>query len=172
MALLLAMLRTLVDEGLDAARLAVRLNAQVSRHSPTSRFITLFYGVYDPSDGSLEYINAGHLPPLIRRADQRIERVDPTTGGIALGLFEASTYQTYRVSLEPGDVLVAYSDGITEAENARGEPFDEAGLARVLADQADSDPEVTAKAIFAAIDRHAGEVRLDDDLTALVVRRN
>ena len=171
MALLLAMLRTLVDEGLDAARLAVRLNAQVARHSPTSRFITLFYGVYDPAIGTLEYINAGHLPPLIRRADQRIERVDPTTGGIALGLFEASTYQTYRVSLEPGDVLVAYSDGITEAENARGEPFDETGLARVLAEQAASDPEATARAIFAAVDRHAGEVRLNDDLTALVLRR-
>jgi sigma-B regulation protein RsbU (phosphoserine phosphatase) len=66
---------------------------------------------------------------------------------------------------------VAYSDGITEAENARGEPFDEAGLSRVLAEHTASDPEATARAIFAAVDRHAGEVRLNDDLTALVLRR-
>jgi serine phosphatase RsbU (regulator of sigma subunit) len=172
MALLLAMLRTLVDEGLEASRLATRLNAQVARHSPTSRFITLFYGVYDPRDGTIEYINAGHLPPMIRRADQRIERVDPTAGGIALGLFEGSTYSTHRVALAPGDAIVLYSDGITEAENARGEPFDEAGLARVLSAHAASDPEATARAILDAVDRHAGEVRLHDDLTALVLRRS
>ena len=92
MALLLAMLRTLVDEGLETARLIERLNVQVARHSPASRFITLFFGLYDPRDGRLEFVNAGHLPPLIRRADGRFERVDNEAGGLALGMFDQATY--------------------------------------------------------------------------------
>ncbi len=84
MALLLAMLRTLVDEGLDAVRLITRLNVQICRHSPGSRFITFFYGLYDPSTGALEYVNAGHLPPLLRRGDGTITRLDG--GGMALGM--------------------------------------------------------------------------------------
>jgi serine phosphatase RsbU (regulator of sigma subunit) len=170
MALLLAMLRSLVDEGLDTARLAVRLNMQVMRHSPGSRFITLFYGVYDPRDGSFEFVNAGHLPPLLRRADGRFERIDHG-GGMALGMFEHADYETRRITIEPGDVLVLYSDGITEAENSNGTPFDEAGLETIIATQPESDPEALGQSILRAVARHAGDVRLADDLTALVLER-
>jgi hypothetical protein len=67
MALLLAMFRTLVDEGLEAAELAARLNVQVCRHSPASRFITLFFAACDPATGRMVYVNAGHMPALVRR---------------------------------------------------------------------------------------------------------
>ena len=67
MALLLAVLRTLVDEDLDPPSLVERLNVQICRHSPSSRFITLFYAVYSPVTGSLTYVNAGQNPPMIRR---------------------------------------------------------------------------------------------------------
>ena len=172
MALLLAMLRTLVDEDLDAARLVTRLNAQVLRHSPRSRFITLFYGVYDPRTGALEFVNAGHLPPVIRRASAQLEEVGtPETSGLALGMFEEAKYETAHVTIEPGDLLVLYSDGITEAENSAGRPFDDTGLETVLTAQADHDPEHIGRAIFAAVEAHAGEVKLADDLTALVLKR-
>ena len=172
MALLLAMLRTLVDEDLDAARLVTRLNAQVLRHSPRSRFITLFYGVYDPRTGALEFVNAGHLPPIIRRASGQLEEVGTAeTSGLALGMFEEATYATSRVTIEPGDLLVLYSDGITEAENASGRPFDETGLETVLTAQAEKDTEHIGRAILAAVQAHAGEVKLADDLTALVLKR-
>ncbi len=172
MALVIAMLRTLVDEGLDAARLVERLNAQVVRHSPASRFITLFYGVYDPRDGSLEFVNAGHLPPIVRRADGRMDSAGaPATSGLALGMFDRATYRTDRTVIEPGDVLVLFSDGITEAENLAGRPFDEAGIETVLMAQADKDPESIGQAILRAVDAHAGEGRLADDLTALVLKR-
>ena len=88
MALLLAVLRTLVDEGMEAPALMRRLNAQICRHSPASRFITLFYAVYTPSTGSLTYVNAGQNPPLLRRRDGRFERLGGT--GVALGMFEGS----------------------------------------------------------------------------------
>ena len=84
MALLLAVLRTLVDEALEASALAERLNVQICRHSPSSRFITLFYAVYSPSSGMLTYVNAGQNPPLVRRADGSYERLGST--GVALGL--------------------------------------------------------------------------------------
>src|SRR5207237_3220292 len=76
MALLLAMMRTLVDERLEPAELVTRLNVQVSRHAPGTRFITLFYGVYDSRSGELTYVNAGHTPPLLLRGDERIDRLN------------------------------------------------------------------------------------------------
>src|SRR5262245_55001753 len=130
MALLLAALRTLVEERLEPAVLAARLNLQICRHSPASRFITLVYTIYDPATGHLTYVNAGQNPPLIRRRDGRFDRLSGT--GIALGLFEHSEYGAVETQLEPGDLLVFYSDGITEAEDPAGQPLEESGLELVL----------------------------------------
>ena len=140
MALLLAMLRTLVDEDFDAPRLMARLNVQVARHSPRSRFITLFYGVYDPATGRLEYVNAGHLPPLLRRRDGQFEHVGGETGGLALGMFDHATYSTHDVTIQAGDVLVLFSDGITEAENRAGRAFEETGLQTLVDAHSHEDP--------------------------------
>jgi serine phosphatase RsbU (regulator of sigma subunit) len=171
MALLLAMLRTLVDEDFEAARLVTRLNVQVARHSPRSRFITLFYGVYDPRDGRLEFVNAGHLPPLLRRRDGRLERLGAEGGGLALGMFDHATYSTQHTTIEPGDVLVLYSDGITEAENAAGRPFDEVGLETAVNVHAGDDPQEMGRAILRAVEAHAADARLGDDLTTLILKR-
>jgi sigma-B regulation protein RsbU (phosphoserine phosphatase) len=170
MALLLAMMRTLVDEGLESARLLARLNTQIVRHAPGSRFITLFYGLFDPRTGALEYVNAGHLPPLIHRADGTFDRL--TSGNIALGMFEGSTYESHHAQLNAGDALILYSDGITEAENSRGQEFDESHLSATISTAATHDPERLGRAILAAVDRHAGDVRLVDDLTVLVLSQN
>jgi serine phosphatase RsbU (regulator of sigma subunit) len=173
MALLLAMLRTLVDEGLGLQALVSRLNAQICRHAPASRFITIFLAWYDPGTGDIEFVNAGQTPPLLRRQDGTVERL--MTGGIALGLFEGSSYETGRARLEPGDALVMYSDGITEAEDPAGEPFDEAGLERTLALYPGTFPEASAasigQAVFDAVERHRRDSRLADDLTVLVLSR-
>lgn len=170
MALLLAMLRTLVDEGLDAVRLITRLNVQICRHSPGSRFITFFYGLYDPATGALEYVNAGHLPPLVRRVDGTMDRLDG--GGMALGMFENATFESRRVTIAPGDTVVMYTDGITEAENRSGRAFEDSGLEAILVHQKDEhDPEVLARAVISAVEAHAGDVRLADDLTVAVLAR-
>jgi serine phosphatase RsbU (regulator of sigma subunit) len=170
MALVVAMLRTLVDENLDPATLMERLNVQVSRHSPASRFITLFYGVYDPADGGLEYVNAGHLPPIVRRRTGQFERV-AEGGGLALGMFDHATYQPQRGVVGAGDIFVLYSDGVTEAENRAGRPFEDTGLEAVVASEMSADPQAIGRAILAAVDVHAGDVRLADDVTALVLKR-
>jgi serine phosphatase RsbU (regulator of sigma subunit) len=169
MALLLAVLRTLVDEQLEAPALVARLNTQICRHSPASRFITLFYAVYTPTTGEITYVNAGQNPPLLRRSDGSIERLHST--GVALGMFEGSTYEAAHTAVHAGDLLVLYSDGITEAENPAGAPFDEAGLERFLAARGNEPPAVIAPALLKAVETHAADSRFTDDLTVLVLKR-
>jgi serine phosphatase RsbU (regulator of sigma subunit) len=170
MALLLAVLRTLVDERLEACALMARLNAQISRHTPGSRFITLFYGVYTPSTGALTYVNAGQNPPLLRRADGTLERLGGT--GVALGMFESSTYAAVDTRVGPGDILLMYSDGITEAENPSGQAFEEAGIEGFLAARADDSPAELAPALLRAVETHAHDSRFTDDLTVLILKRH
>jgi sigma-B regulation protein RsbU (phosphoserine phosphatase) len=169
MALLLAVLRTLVDEGLEARALVARLNTQICRHSPGSRFITLFYAIYTPATGAMTYVNAGQNPPLLRRAGGSCERLPST--GVALGMFDGSTYEAVDTVVGPGETLVLYSDGITEAENPAGQPFEEGGLERVIAAHSSDTPAELAPAILRAVEAHARDSRFTDDLTVLILKR-
>lgn len=169
MALFLAMLRTLVDEDLTPAELVRRLNIQVSKHAPPSRFITLFLGLFDPRTGDLEFINAGQTPPLLLRAGGAVERL--STGGVALAMFEGSTYEPGFARLDPGDALVMYSDGITEAESPAGQMFDEFGLEAAVRATPGVSAAVLSRAVFRAVDAHRHGERLADDLTVLVLSR-
>ncbi len=170
MALLLAVLRTLVDENLDPPALMRRLNLQICRHSPGSRFITLFYAVYAPATGALTYVNAGQTPPLLRRVDGTCQRLEGT--GIALGMFEGSTYSAAETRLEAGETLVLYSDGITEAEDPQGQPFEETGLESVIATYSAFSAAEIGTETLKAVERHAHDSRFADDLTVLVLKRH
>jgi sigma-B regulation protein RsbU (phosphoserine phosphatase) len=170
MALLLAMMRTLIDEGLEGADLVTRLNVQIGRHAqPHSRFVTLFIAILNPATGELSYVNAGQNPPLLRRGNGSYERL--RAGGMALGMFENATYTTGATMLEPGDVLVMYSDGITEAEDTFDQPFDEAGVQTVVDGQGWGSAKELGWALFEAVETHSRERRLLDDLTVLALRR-
>lgn len=169
MALLLAVLRTLVDEDLEPTDLMVRLNAQICRHSPASRFITLFYAVYDPSTGRLTYVNAGQNPPIVRRRSGSFERLAAT--GVALGMFDRSTYGSVDTFLDPGDMLVLYSDGITEAEDPSGRPLEEAGLEQLVATHSTFSAAEIGTAVLKAVEHHAKAPRFGDDLTILILKR-
>ncbi len=170
MALLLAIFRTLADEVVDLAVLVERLNVQVARHAPVSRFITFFVASLDPASGRLQYVNAGHLPPIVwRRGTRQIERL--TQGGVALGMFEQSKYEAVEARLAPGDRLVLYSDGVTEAENAAGQPFDEQGLEGIVRAYPTASPEGLADAVFRLVGQHTRDTRLTDDVTVMVVER-
>ena len=170
MALLLAMMRTLVDERLQPAALLERLNIQVCRQAPGTRFITLFYSVFDMTTGELAYVNAGHTTPLVLGSDGTVTRLHH--GGVALGMFEASTYETGRVTLGPNDLLAIYSDGITEAESPAGVPFDEGGLEEILLTERANNVAAIGSAVVRAVERHTSDVRFADDLTLLLLRRS
>jgi serine phosphatase RsbU (regulator of sigma subunit) len=169
MALLLAMLRTLAPDDLPLPVLAARLNRLVYDQAPGARFITCFLAVIDLRDGQLSYVNAGQTPPLLRRQDGGIEKL--STGGIALGMFDQSAYDQSETRLDAGDLLVAYSDGITEAENRAGHPFDEDGLERALHMYGSSPAPDLARTLFTVVEQHAGDMKMMDDLTIVVVKR-
>jgi serine phosphatase RsbU (regulator of sigma subunit) len=169
MALLLAILRTLVDLGLDPPTLMHRLNEQVVRHAPSSRFITLFLGIFDPTTDVMTWVNAGQTPPLVRHQDGSVERLMAT--GVALGMFEGTSYEALTMPLVAGDLLVMYSDGITEAENPAGQPFDDRGLEATMTTWADASAPELSGAIFRAVTEHVDEGRFRDDLTVLVLKR-
>ena len=125
--------------------------------------------MFDPATGHLTYVNAGHMPPLVLRRTGACERL--TDGGIALGMFEQSTYSTGHTVIDPAEVLAIYSDGITEAENPGGRPFDEGGLeSALLAHRLDALPSMGA-AVVRAVEQHTADSRLADDLTILLLRR-
>lgn len=168
MALLLAMMRTLNDERLEPAELIARLNVQVCRQAPGSRFITLFYALFDMNTGALTFVNAGHTPPLLLRNRGGIDRLHE--GGVALGLFDQSSYTAGRTLMQPGDLLAVYSDGITEAENPQGRPFDERGLENVLIAERRNNIAAIGSAVAKAVEVYTADTRLADDLTLLLLR--
>ena len=168
MALLLAMLRTLAPDDLPPPTLVGRLNRLVYEQTPGTRFITLFLAIIDLRTGRFSYVNAGQTPPLLCRPDGSVEKL--ATGGIALGMFDGSTYEQSEAHLGPGDLLVAYSDGITEAENQAGRPFDEDGLERAVHTFASLPAPDLARTLFTSVEQYVGNVKLSDDLTVVVVK--
>ena len=168
-ALLMAMLRTLAPDDLAPPTLVERLNRLVYEQAPGTRFITLFLAIVDLRTGGFSYVNAGQTPPLLLRQNGSVEKL--ATGGIALGMFDASTYQQAEAHLGPGDLLVAYSDGITEAESPAGRPFDEDGLERAVRTYASSPAPDLARTLFTVVEKHVQNAKLADDLTVVVVKR-
>jgi len=169
MALFLAMTRTLLDEALSPAALALRLNDQLLRHAPRSRFITAVIALCDPQTGEVRYVNAGQNPPMVRRASGGIEWLAPT--GMALGLSRRAAYEEAVITLAPGDLLLAYSDGITEAASPSGEPFDEAGLRTLANHLAGLRAGLVARRVIDEVAAHTDDSALFDDLTVLVCQR-
>jgi len=142
----------------------------VCRQAPRTRFITLFYAVFDPRTGGLTYVSAGHTPPLLLRRLGSCERL--TDGGIALGMFDHSTYTAGHAILEFDDLVGIYSDGITEAENPAGTPFDEAGLEGALKSSRMLATSAIPAAILRSVEQYTADTRLADDLTILLLRRS
>jgi len=140
-------------------------NRALCRHRDLRRFVTLFYAVYNTSTRLLTYTNAGHNPPVVACLDGSVVRL--TTGGMVTGIFEEATYGESSVTLKPGDRLVLFTDGITEARSAAGAEFDDEGLLRVVARHPPGDATSLVGAIFDEVAAFTGG-RLQDDATAVV----
>jgi sigma-B regulation protein RsbU (phosphoserine phosphatase) len=104
------------------AKLMANMNRLTFDATPANRYATFFYGQYHPSSRRLDYVNAGHNPPMLVRSGELI-RLDE--GGPVIGLFGATHYTQARIEIEPGDILVLFTDGISEAMNAADEEWDE-----------------------------------------------
>jgi serine phosphatase RsbU (regulator of sigma subunit) len=146
-----------------------RVNLALYRRGIESRFVTLMYGVLDP-DGRLIYCNAGHNPPLIisTSGNGTVRRLD--RGGPIVGLFETATYEDEAVKLAPGDWLVVFSDGVSEALSADGDEYGESRIVSVVQDNASFDPPQLLEALFTNVRDFAKGAAQSDDITAMVLR--
>ncbi|HKW00299.1 MAG TPA: ADOP family duplicated permease [Vicinamibacterales bacterium] len=161
-------LRVLASEpGVSLPDLVARMNHVLHEATPSNSYATFFYARLDDSTNELRYINAGHLPPILVRSGQLQEL---TTGGSVIGLLDGMSYEEGGVALQSGDVLVAFTDGVPEAQNAAEEEFGDARLKELLAQVAHLDaPEIAAR-LLAALKEWIQDASQYDDLTFIVLK--
>ncbi len=173
-AIFMAVSRTLIKatgvHNLSSAEVMVQANDMLATESLDSMFVTVFYGILDLETGHVDYTNAGHNPPYVLHSDGSVEAV-PTAGNMALGAFEGLPYKSDELTLEKGDMLVMFTDGVTEAENENHEQLGEARLEALLPNYATASAAGMVEGIRSMVHNFAGEAPQSDDVTVLVIRR-
>lgn len=147
-----------------------RLNRVVCANFPPNRFVSLFFCQLDPSDDDIVYCNAGHNPPLLVRRGGAVERL--SGGGAILGLDAGMAFHTKRCATEPGDVIVLYSDGVTEATSPDGEDFGEERVAEIVARSSGASAQDLVHEISGQVAAWTRGAPASDDVTLVVVRRS
>jgi serine phosphatase RsbU (regulator of sigma subunit) len=169
MALSRSLIRAAALDGSPPAKAAERANCWITRDSQSGMFVTLFYGLLDPGSGLLRYTNAGHNPPLLLRESSTIEKLGPT--GIAFGLMGDTYYREAQVMVEVGDVLVCYTDGVTDAIDEVGQQYGIERLLEVVQRVRTLSAERIVQAILSDLATHTGELPAFDDVTLMVLKR-
>ena len=188
MASLQALLRSHASQTTEnLAAVVTEVNRLLCSMTEESRFATLFCAVYDDSKRQLTYVNAGHNPPLLFRCGASAANIQAAEGssspgassngilrleggGAVLGMFPEGSYQHHRLLLGPGDTLIIYTDGITEAQDNRGREYGEERLTDLIRSRISLSPVELQNQLLASVKEFAGEVSIKDDLTLLLVR--
>jgi len=152
---------------LSTAEVVSKLNVQLYESTPREKYVTFFFAVYDAATRALTYTNAGHLPPVLLRRG-KVERL--REGGTVVGLFSPLEYEQAEVRIQPGDLLVAFTDGITEPENIYGEEFGEERLLEVVRRASNASPQVLVEEIYRSVSDWTGSPELQDDMTLVVAK--
>jgi serine phosphatase RsbU (regulator of sigma subunit) len=164
-----ARVKVLFEDGDELAKKMNRLNKHTVANCPDNRFITFFMTVVDPKTGELVYSNAGHNPPLLVRANGAVEQLKG--GGIILGILPIAMYQDFRIRMDPGDTLVLYSDGVTEAANPTDVDFGEDRLGELVASMRGRPASEVVAAVQTAVANFSEGAPQADDITVVVMRR-
>jgi PAS domain S-box-containing protein len=155
----------------DPAKAIYDANNIITQDSKAGMFVTLFYGTLSEKDRTLTYVNAGHNPPVVfRSCDGSTEELMPT--GIVLGAVEHREYFSRTITLGTGDVIVMYTDGITESINAREDMFGEKRLQKIIRENAKQPAREILSKILAAVHQFTGDVPQFDDITLMVIKGN
>jgi sigma-B regulation protein RsbU (phosphoserine phosphatase) len=169
MATLQASLRTIAGEGAALGELVVRLNRYASAHSLDGRrFTTAVFAEYEPSSRRLVYVNAGHNPPILRRASGDSEKLE--AGGLPLGIDAVATYDTAAIELESGDALIFYTDGVVEAFDDKSQEFGNDRWLTAIRALPDWNAQESLQFLMRRVDDFVGTTRQSDDITCLVFR--
>jgi len=171
MALTRSMVRASLEGETSAAEAITKANRLICANSTTAMPVTLFYGRVTPSGGGLIYVNAGHNPPLLYRSSSgSFEELGRT--GLVLGVDSSIQLDQHSTSLEPGDCLVLYTDGVTDALNAAEQPFGEQRLRSTIEASASGSAQAIALALLQALQEFIGGADPFDDITLLVAKRS
>jgi hypothetical protein len=153
-------------EPADLPALLTALNDHLYRHTQPDRYATLFFGCYDDNTRSLAYVNCGHSPPLVLRADGTVTRLEAT--GTVLGLLREWESSLAQTRIEPGDILSVFTDGITETAALDGEEFGEDRLLRILQKTRRLGPDAILGHVEEAVAQFRSKRQMHDDLTLVV----
>ena len=145
------------------------VNRYLAENIPSNRFVTLFYAELDPKSGSLSFLNAGHNPPVIVHSAGTVEQLG--SGGLPLGIKADATFREGRTQLQTGDVLVIYSDGVSEAVSPSGEEFGTTRLHDVISHNMDASAAGIRDRIEAALTKWSQGTPASDDITLVIVKR-
>src|SRR6266498_2521350 len=145
------------------------VNRYLADNIPPNRFVTLFYAELEPQSGSVCFLNAGHNPPLIIHSAGTVEQL--ASGGLPLGIRRDAEYREGRTQMQAGDVLVIYSDGVTEAASPSGEEFGPTRLYEVVSRNVDASAAGIRDRIESALTKFAQGTRAGDDITLVIVKR-
>ena len=169
----MAVSRTVIRDhalaGLAPAEVLNRANHLLAQGNERMMFVTIFFAHYEISTGRLVYANAGHNPPCLAGGAGGVRSLGSPTGPI-LGVFENERYSQKQAQLQPGESVVLYTDGVTEAMDAQGRPFRLEHLARILADNPKASPEEICGLVVQSVETHRRHEQ-QDDVTMLVLRR-
>jgi phosphoserine phosphatase RsbU/P len=157
-----------VTEGLPLTQLAERLNHYACAHSlDGQRFTTAVLAEYDPATRQLEYVNAGHNAPVIRRLKGNIDRLE--SASLPLGIAPDATFPSSQITLQPGDLLILFTDGVVEAFNSSGEEFSDPRWIDVIRSLPPASAEQTLQNLIQSVEQFVGATRQSDDITCLVL---
>ena len=156
-------------EGIEVSPAALLglLNHQLYESTPPEKYATLFLGIYDGRSHTLTYSNGGHLPPILIGKEGTLRRLE--AGGTVVGLFDSMTYEEDSVEMHPGEIFLAYSDGVTEPENEFGE-FGEQRLTELVRDNRHLPLPQISQIVTAAVDTWIGDREQPDDVTLVLAR--
>lgn len=175
MASLRACLRTMTrTTSGELTHLMSHMNRLIYEASAVNRYATFFFGIFDPAASTFEYVNAGHNPPVLlrRSGNGNYECLRLDCGGPVIGLLSEASYEQGSLPIRPGDLLITYTDGISEAMNAADEEWGEEAMILAAQQSLDGTAQDIVDAIFAAADVFAGAASQHDDMTVLVMRRS
>ncbi|MCL4305317.1 SpoIIE family protein phosphatase [bacterium] len=169
MANLQASLRTTVEVGIPLTKSIAQVNNLIFRNTPPEQYITFVAVRFDPRENELCFVNAGHNPPLLVRADGKVEELPPT--GLILGAIPDVQYEKMHVAFNPGDLLVLYTDGVSEAMNDAEEEYGDRRIRELAAKLRHETVARIIDEIEQDVERFCGRVPMEDDSTMVVVKR-
>ena len=155
----------------EPAEVLEEVNSLLHEGNETQMFVTALYAVYTPETGEFTYASGGHDAPLLVRADGSSELL-PLTGGIALGIIPGFEYGQNTVTLNPGETIILYTDGVTEAMNSEGEQFGVERMREVFVDSVPKNSDDATRTIFDAVNAFAAGAAQSDDITCLTLCRS